>query len=543
MGTPNYMSPEQCRGAGAVDARTDIYSLGCILFRMVCGRPPFVGEGDGEVIGAHQFLDAPQPQSLAPDIPPKLAALITTMLAKRPDSRPQTMAAVSQALDDIQQTLGAPSRTIPPWPVSSQPPSPSQPVPSQPPRVSSQMAVPTPPRGSSQPPVPTQPPRDASQPPVPTQQPVTAAGQSLDPALSTSPASTTLGGSAGPTLVEPGTRTRRLPFVLGGFVATGALAALIAMLTAGGRDPAQRQSAREEIPIASPPRDAAVAAIVAVDAAVPAVVAVTADAPEAPADPPDPSPVDPDPPLTPDAKRASASTLRDAIELECLRYQKSESWTALGGCADRLRPFNAALAGELKNRAVQESQAAPQIAGVEAALRDKDLKRARTELDHVWTGATGYQRIKTKYDAAEDAVIAEVAAELERVKSGDCQQYLRLLTQVSATKPPRVAAEAERRVKCVAETSPSKCDAAALAATGKEQVVSGQLAAALASYEAAYACKPDMRYLRKACVIACDLRDPRRAKVIWKRLPPEEQQAALGECTRNGITEDKLNAP
>src|SRR3954469_23404027 len=53
MGTPAYMSPEQCRGTREIDPRTDIYALGVILFEMLCGRPPFVSEGFGEMVHLH----------------------------------------------------------------------------------------------------------------------------------------------------------------------------------------------------------------------------------------------------------------------------------------------------------------------------------------------------------------------------------------------------------------------------------------------------------------------------------------------------------
>ncbi|HEX7839958.1 MAG TPA: serine/threonine-protein kinase [Kofleriaceae bacterium] len=149
MGTPYYMSPEQCRSASIATARSDIYSLGCILFEIACGRPPFAFEGVGDVVAAHLHEPPPHPQSLAPDLPPPLAGLIANMLAKSPDARPQTMTAVGQALDDILQLLESSAGRIPtPFPVPPPlalappiPPLPAQPVPLPPPQPFSSMAT------------------------------------------------------------------------------------------------------------------------------------------------------------------------------------------------------------------------------------------------------------------------------------------------------------------------------------------------------------------------------------------------------------------
>ena len=91
MGTPLYMSPEQCKGAGVLDHRTDIYSLGVILFEMVSGRPPFNAEGVGELFAKHMLEDPPLLTDFAPNAPPHMAAAIMKSLAKDPATRFQSM--------------------------------------------------------------------------------------------------------------------------------------------------------------------------------------------------------------------------------------------------------------------------------------------------------------------------------------------------------------------------------------------------------------------------------------------------------------------
>jgi eukaryotic-like serine/threonine-protein kinase len=90
IGTPRYMSPEQCSSSANVDHRSDIYALGCILYELVCGRALFDG-GLGEIIAMHQLVEPPAARERVPDLPPALDLLISWMLAKDPGQRPQTM--------------------------------------------------------------------------------------------------------------------------------------------------------------------------------------------------------------------------------------------------------------------------------------------------------------------------------------------------------------------------------------------------------------------------------------------------------------------
>ena len=111
LGTPAYMSPEQARDASSIDDRADIYALGCILFEMVAGRPPFVRPGAGEVMIAHVIEAPPRLSSLVPEVEPPLESLVSQMLEKDAAARPQTMAEVQSRLEGLVSGRPAPIMT------------------------------------------------------------------------------------------------------------------------------------------------------------------------------------------------------------------------------------------------------------------------------------------------------------------------------------------------------------------------------------------------------------------------------------------------
>jgi serine/threonine protein kinase len=98
IGTPHYMSPEQAHGE-VVDARSDLYSLGCVLFELVTGEPPFDGSGF-EVLLAHLGRPAPVPSGRKPGLPPVVDRLIAALLAKKPAERCASADALVGQLDD-----------------------------------------------------------------------------------------------------------------------------------------------------------------------------------------------------------------------------------------------------------------------------------------------------------------------------------------------------------------------------------------------------------------------------------------------------------
>ncbi|HET6862962.1 MAG TPA: serine/threonine-protein kinase [Pyrinomonadaceae bacterium] len=109
VGTPRYMSPEQCLGQ-RVGARSDLYSLGVLLYEMIAGRPPFTDPLQSALLVKQATAPAPPLPKLRPDLPRSLSLAVHTLLAKRPEDRPRT-AATAKAL--LERSLVQPDRTLP----------------------------------------------------------------------------------------------------------------------------------------------------------------------------------------------------------------------------------------------------------------------------------------------------------------------------------------------------------------------------------------------------------------------------------------------
>jgi serine/threonine protein kinase/uncharacterized protein (DUF433 family) len=99
MGTPAYMAPEQAQDAASVDGRADIYSLGCALYDLLTGRPPFTGNTAVEVMTKHATEAVTPPEKIVADVPKTLSAILMKMIAKRPDDRYASMDEVVEALE------------------------------------------------------------------------------------------------------------------------------------------------------------------------------------------------------------------------------------------------------------------------------------------------------------------------------------------------------------------------------------------------------------------------------------------------------------
>jgi tetratricopeptide (TPR) repeat protein len=112
MGTVSYMSPEQASGDAELDGKADLYSLGCVLYELLTGAPPFVGRTPFVVLAKH-LTEPPRPlKDLDPAIPPAMEALVMQLLEKSPSDRPAGAAEVAKALREVLNTGAGAVETV-----------------------------------------------------------------------------------------------------------------------------------------------------------------------------------------------------------------------------------------------------------------------------------------------------------------------------------------------------------------------------------------------------------------------------------------------
>ena len=101
LGTPSYMAPEQARGSGWIDARADVFALGCLLFRCLAGHAPFSSNDTRQILAKALYEDAPYLGSLRRDLPQDVCELAARMLARNPDERPKDATEVLIEIDSL----------------------------------------------------------------------------------------------------------------------------------------------------------------------------------------------------------------------------------------------------------------------------------------------------------------------------------------------------------------------------------------------------------------------------------------------------------
>ncbi len=158
LGTPAYMSPEQCQGV-ELDGRSDLYSLGIVLYEIVTGYLPFETKSLSDAVYKHVYTAPPSPRQVRPDLPPALEEIILRCLEKQPAARYATAPDLVDALGKVDGGIRAAAWPAPPVsvPVASPPPPPvSVPVapPPPPPPLFTAVSLPPPPPGLLPPPPP-----------------------------------------------------------------------------------------------------------------------------------------------------------------------------------------------------------------------------------------------------------------------------------------------------------------------------------------------------------------------------------------------------
>ncbi|MDQ3333889.1 MAG: serine/threonine protein kinase [Myxococcota bacterium] len=351
LGTPKYMSPEQARSARAVDQRTDIYTLGCMLYEMLTGQAPYEGPGAIDMIIQHTTAPIPSPRAIVQGLPESMDALIRKMLGKEPEDRPDSMKALDKALEEIQTELVPPSgpqRPKPPTQPPAIPRTPARPTPAPPTGL-----TPTPPvatmRNTKPTPAPPMPPMR----PTPPQRPAPVAVGTLVDSAPFSTGGRTLEEEV-TTSAEPRTTMRRasasrMPLLVGAGVLAAALAATVMFF-------ALRKT--------EPERDTR------------GTTAKTTTTM----------------PLSPDEIAR--------LKQDCEDLEKALFWKELKECSERLKPHDRARADALLVKAVDEAANEDKFKALQKFIAQKDFERARVLVKRI-TGSVYTDRAHKLLEDAE----------------------------------------------------------------------------------------------------------------------------------------------
>jgi serine/threonine-protein kinase len=117
VGTPEYMAPEQVV-ADPCDARTDVYGIGMVLYRMLAGSLPFADEPSSDLLAKQLLCEPPPPASRGAELSPELEQLVLTTLRKHPENRYSTM---DDVVEDLERLLGDRPGAVEPWPLAHRP--------------------------------------------------------------------------------------------------------------------------------------------------------------------------------------------------------------------------------------------------------------------------------------------------------------------------------------------------------------------------------------------------------------------------------------
>ena len=117
MGTPAYMAPEQWGDSGSVDWRADVYSLGCVVFEMIAGRPPFAASTITEAFKNHTQTPPPSARAIVADVPAAADELILRLLAKHAPERADSTASIAHAFDALRVSIDPDAQ----WTTATQP--------------------------------------------------------------------------------------------------------------------------------------------------------------------------------------------------------------------------------------------------------------------------------------------------------------------------------------------------------------------------------------------------------------------------------------